>query len=198
MATNPVHPTTPARWFCLRAQARREHTAAANLERRVGVEVFAPRLRMRRARGGLVATLAEALFPGYVFARFEYPAQLRHVVSTAGVAGVVAFGGEPPPVADGVIDFLRAQIGQAAPGAATPWVAEGEWVRIVAGCFRQAEGRVLRVDPRTERVCLLLSLLGRTVQVSVFAHQLESLNPLAPGVPPGLRAIKTGGALLAG
>ena len=186
---NPVQPTKPASWFCLRAQPRREHTAALNLQRRVGVEVFAPRIQLRRrSRGGLVATLAEALFPGYVFARFDYASQLRHVVSTAGVAGVVSFGGAPPAVADGVIDFLRAQIGQAAPGAATPLLAEGEWVRIVAGCFREVEGRVIAADPRTERVRILLNLLGREVQVSVFVHQVESLTRAAPPIPPALRA----------
>src|SRR5687768_5263237 len=97
--------TSSLRWFCLRSQAKREHIAAANLRDRVEVEVFAPRIRaMHSTRHGIVVNATEALFPGYLFARFAYPDQVRHVLSTNGVTGVVAFGGQPPPIADHVID----------------------------------------------------------------------------------------------
>lgn len=190
--------STRTGWFCLRTQPRREHTAAANLLERVGVDVFAPRIQtQKRARSGLVTALVEALFPGYLFARFEYPAQLRHVVSTAGVTGVVRFGAEPPVVPDEVIDFLRAQIGQAGTRIATPVLSEGSWVKIVAGCFRDVEGRILSFDPTTERVRVLLSLLGHEIQVSVFAHQVETSADKRPVFPRGLLASKTDAAPVA-
>jgi len=176
-------------WFCLRTQPRREHAAAANLQERVGIEVFSPRVRVRKSsRSGFVVALAEALFPGYLFARFQYPQQLRHVVSTSGVTGVVRFGSAPPVVADGVIDFLRAQI-RLADGAEgpAPVFSEGAWVKIVGGCFREVEGRVLSFDSQTERVRVLLCLLGREVQVSVLAQQLVS-SAGGPALPAGLLA----------
>ncbi len=163
-------------WYCLRTQPRREFVAALNLRRRTGVDVFAPRIQVRRsARSGVVSALAEALFPGYLFARFEYPQQLRHVVSTTGVTGVVSFGSQPPVVADHVIDFLRAHVRLAETDRGQPIFTEGTWVRIVGGCFRDVEGRVLSFDTRTDRVRVLLSLLGRDVQVSVMAQQLVAL-----------------------
>lgn len=163
-------------WYCLRTQPRREFVAAHNLRQRVSIDVFAPRIRVRRSsRAGLVGALAEALFPGYLFARFEYPQQLRHVVTTSGVTGVVSFGSQPPAVADGVIEFLRAQVRLADEEHDEPVFTEGTWVRIVGGCFREVEGRVLSCDSRTERVRVLLSLLGRDVQVSVMAQQLVAL-----------------------
>ena len=176
-------------WFCLRTQPRRETAAAENLFRRVGVEVFSPRIQVRkRSRNGFVVALAEALFPGYLFARFEYPRQLRHVVSTSGVTGVVRFGSEPPAVADGVIDFLRSQIHLANDaGGPAPLFTEGEWVKIVGGCFRDIEGRVLSFDLRTARVRVLLCLLGREVQVSVLAQQLAPTDS-KPGFPVNLLA----------
>ena len=95
-------------WFCLRAAGRREHLAALNLARRNAIEAFAPRIRVRRElRAGGVRTVTEALFPGYLFARFQYPAQVRHVVSTTDVLGVVAFGGPPPRLDDATIAHLR-------------------------------------------------------------------------------------------
>jgi Transcription antiterminator len=191
--------TSRSSWYCLRTQPRREFIAAHNLRQRVGVEVFAPRIRVRRStRSGLVSALAEALFPGYLFARFDYPRQLRHVVSTSGVTGIVAFGAQPPVVADGVIEFLRAQIRRAEEESGEPVFGEGAWVRIVGGCFRDIEGRVLSSDSRTERVRVLLSLLGRDVQVSVLAQQLVALPQEKGLVPNAPAALQNAAAPVAG
>jgi len=180
-------------WYCLRTQPRREFSAAHNLRQRVGVEVFAPRIRVQRtSRAGFASALAEALFPGYLFARFTYPQQLRHVVSTSGVTGIVSFGAQPPAVADGVIDFLRSQIRLAEGEPTEPVFSEGTWVRIVGGCFREVEGRVLSSDNRTDRVRVLLSLLGRDIQVSVMAQQLVALpqeNGRARSLPVALQNV---------
>ncbi|HWA87138.1 MAG TPA: transcription termination/antitermination NusG family protein [Opitutus sp.] len=194
---NSAETTARSGWFCLRTQPRREHTAAQNLRQRVGVDVFAPRILVRhRTRGGLMA-LAEALFPGYVFARFNYAEQVRHVVSTQGITGVVRFGGCAPAVADGVIEFLRAQVSLASQAGPAPVFEAGAWVRIVSGCFRDIEGRVLSFDSKTERVRLLLSLLGQEIQVSVPVRELAEAGESRPRLPEGLLADEAHSAPLA-
>lgn len=180
----PLNPT----WYCLRAQARREHIAATNLRERVAVEVFAPRVqRILNTRHGLAMNTTEALFPGYIFARFIYRDQARHVISTCGVTGIVSFGGKPPAVADRVIEYLRGEVSQPASTAA-PVLEEGCWVRILSGCFRYIEGRVLHFDPRTERIRLLLELLGSEVQVTVPAARVALISESRPLYPSGLVA----------
>jgi transcriptional antiterminator RfaH len=182
-------PTRVSRWYCLRAQARREHIAAANLSERIAVEVFAPRIKsVRPTRGGLVKGTTEALFPGYLFAHFAYPEQVRHVVSTCGVTGIVSFGAQPPAIADSVIEYLRHETAQAEQMPAAPVLAEGAWVKILSGCFQYIEGRVLHFDPRTERIRLLLTLLGSEVQVSVAAKRVALLTDPPPNYPSGLMA----------
>lgn len=174
-------------WFCLRAQPRREHVAAENLRERIGIDVFAPRIRIRKeTKRGAAQTFAEALFPGYLFARFRYAQQIRHVLSTAGVAGIVSFGARPPTVADHVIDFLISEVRLFDARSAAPIFPAGTWVKIVGGCFQQNEGRVLAFDGRTERVRVLLCLLGRDVQVSVMARQVVSIGAHATDLPNGL------------
>jgi transcriptional antiterminator RfaH len=186
MTTNESVPAS-SNWFCLRAQARREHIAAANLRERVGIEVFAPRIRrILNTRHGLAVNATEALFPGYLFGRFDYRAQMRHVVSTCGVVGMVAFGGQPPAIADPIIDYLRTEVLQADQAAAAPVLEEGAWVRILSGCFEYLEGRVLHFDPRTERIRLLLTLLGNEVQVTVTAERVALLSDSRPHYPSGL------------
>jgi len=177
-------------WFCLRGEGRREHLAALNLAHRTGIESFAPRIRVRReARAGGVLTTTEALFPGYLFARFRYPDQARHVVSTTGVIGLVAFGGIPPRLADETIAHLRQHSESAAPAPVSPVFEEGDWVRVAGGCFRGSVGRVRdRADSR-DRVCVLLSLLGHEVEISLPADQLIGREESSKNVPAALRTV---------
>jgi len=161
-------------WFCLRAEGRREHLAALNLARNTSVEAFAPRIRLRREGRGGVQNVTEALFPGYLFARFRYPEQVRHVVSTTGVLGLVAFGGPPPRLDDETIAHLRQHAEPASAPLLSPVFSQGDWVRVAAGCLRGSEGRVRQSASGHERVCVLLSLLGHDVEISVPADQLIS------------------------
>lgn len=181
--------SVPLTWFCLRSEAKREHVAAANLRDRVGVEAFAPRIRAcHTTRRGLSLTATEALFPGYLFARFAYPDQIRHVVSTTGVCGVVSFGGRPPAVADPIIDHLRREVTLAEKAPIAPVLEAGAWVRILTGCFQYIEGRVVHFDPRSDRVRLLLALLGSEVQVSLPSRHVAPATPVRTAYPSGLVA----------
>jgi transcriptional antiterminator RfaH len=181
--------SAPLSWYCLRSQVKREHVAAANLRERVSVEVFAPRIRaMHSTRRGGVMSAVEALFPGYLFARFAYPHQVRHVMSTNGVTGIVAFGGQPPAISEDVIECLRREITHAEHMPVAPVLKDGAWVRILSGCFQFLEGRVLHFDPRTERVRLLLMLLGSEVQVSLSAERVALLEEARTNYPTGLMA----------
>src|SRR5258707_3918560 len=62
-------------WFCLKTQPKREHLAAIMLRRQFSVECFSPRLRFRRMTRRGPVWFVEAMFPGYLFARFIYSTQ---------------------------------------------------------------------------------------------------------------------------
>jgi len=180
----PAEPT----WFCLRTEGKREHLAALNLTQRAQVEAFAPRIRVRRERkAGGVDTVTEALFPGYIFARFSHPVQTRHVVSTTGVLGVVSFGGQPPSVPDATITQLRSQAEPPSETPIAPVFNEGDWVRVAGGCFRGTEGKVRSSPAGQDRVLLLLSLLGHEVEVTLPAEQLL-LSRVSDPVTAGRRS----------
>lgn len=85
--------TVPAvAWFCLRSQPKHEHIAAGHLLRMGDVEVFNPRVKFtRRTRLG-PAPVTEAMFPNYLFARFDWQSALARVHYAPGVSGIVHFG----------------------------------------------------------------------------------------------------------
>jgi transcriptional antiterminator RfaH len=191
----PAAPSTLAEavkaWYCVRVMARREHIAALNLTQRTGLSVFSPRIKVQKKSSHPEPKFStEALFPGYVFARFNYPMDARYVASTPGVLGVVSFGGTPPSVADGVIDQLSAEVLRGASAPAVPLFEEGAWVRIIAGCFQGSEGRVLQVSPTSTRISVLLNLLGQEIQVSMPGTQLAGTDGSRGNFPAGLRAIE--------
>lgn len=175
-------------WYCLRVAARREHIAALNLNRRTGLAIFAPRIRLPKPlRGRTNRPSLEALFPGYIFAHFRYPHDARHVASTPGVLGLVAFGGPPPAVREDIIHYLDTEIQKADRTPLAPTFEEGDWVRIAAGCFRGSEGRVVQGGAASVRICVLMNLLGQDVQISVPAEDLTGTTSAQSVFPAGLR-----------
>src|SRR5438105_2868494 len=97
-------------WFCLRTQPKHEHIAAACLANIPKLEVYLPRIRFKRSTRDGPAWFTEALFPNYLFARFELAAQMRQVHHTRGVQRIVHFGDQWPSIPDAVIEELRARV----------------------------------------------------------------------------------------
>src|ERR1019366_10115934 len=95
----------------LRIQPKHEHIAAAHLEREPGIEGYLPSIRVKRATRRGQVWFTEALFPNYLFARFDLAACLRQVCSSRGVRGVVHFGDRWPVVPEAVIEELHATLG---------------------------------------------------------------------------------------
>ncbi|NBQ56173.1 MAG: hypothetical protein EBU36_05965 [Verrucomicrobia bacterium] len=95
--SNPVIPNSPGdflhfepaqlleggaldeKWFCLRVAPKQEHLAIAHLRKIFKIEVFCPRLRFQKATRTGRRWYVEALFPSYLFGRFDYLTQHRGV-----------------------------------------------------------------------------------------------------------------------
>jgi transcriptional antiterminator RfaH len=171
-----------SRWFCLRTRPKQEHLTAQQLRTRVeGLAVYAPRIRYRKPTRRGTIWFVEALFPGYLFARFDPAEQMRHVRHVTGVTGVVAFGGRYALVPDEVVERLRAEIGDEEIRVFTEPFREGDLAEIVDGPFRGLEAVIVRVLPARERVRVLLQFLGRETEAELGYPQLAkpSAHPLA-------------------
>ena len=70
-------PETPLRrrtaLVLCRGKPKQEGLATRLLRSELGMEVFCPKIRFKRARSTGVAWVSEAMFPGYLFAGFIYP-----------------------------------------------------------------------------------------------------------------------------
>jgi transcriptional antiterminator RfaH len=95
-------------WFCLRAQAKREHLGAAYLRQHLEVEAFCPRVRFRKRTIRGPVWFVESMFPGYLFARFDHATFYRRVRQGRGIQGFVRFGDRFGLLPDELIDQLKA------------------------------------------------------------------------------------------
>jgi transcriptional antiterminator RfaH len=165
-------PGPAAAWFCLRTQPKHEHIAAAHLKDDPDVEVYLPRIRFKRATRRGPVWFTEALFPNYLFARFDLAACLRRVCCARGVRGVVHFGDRWPIVPEGVIGELRATVSADHVHVLRDELQPGEAVRIAGGVFHGLQAVVTRVMPSRERAAVLLEFLGRQTTVELPGEAL--------------------------
>lgn len=165
-------------WFAVRAQPKHEHIAAAHLRQEGQLEVFLPRIRFRRATRRGAVWFTEALFPGYLFARFNWTRDLRRVLHSRGVSTVIHFGDRWPTIPDAAMAELQARYQGEEIFCVPEELQPGEEVKIVTGPFQGLLAVVLRPQPGRARVAVLLEFLGRQTCIEVpNSNVIRQANP---------------------
>jgi transcriptional antiterminator RfaH len=161
-------------WFCLKTQPKREHLAATALRRQFGIECFSPRLRFRRMTQRGPVWFVEAMFPGYLFAKFVYSEQRRAVEASHGIRGIVHFGDRLATLPENVVAGLQSRVGAEEVVTVDCSIKVGQTVEIIEGPFRGLEVLVTHLLPVKERIRVLFEFLGRSVEM-----EISTLNVLA-------------------
>ena len=171
---------TDPHWFCIKAQPKHEHLAASALRRHLGLDCLSPRIRFRKNTRRGPVWFVEAMFPGYLFARFVYAEVHRHVQSVHGVSTIVRFGSRVASIPEQTIANLREATGEEELLVFNPEPQVGDAVAIAEGVFRGLEAVVTQVLPAKERVKVLLDFLGRTVEAEIRSpHVIPNVSPRA-------------------
>jgi transcriptional antiterminator RfaH len=162
-------------WYVVRTHPHAEGKAAAHLQRQ-GFEVYLPRYAKRRRHARRIDVTASPLFPRYMFVAIDLIQQRwRAIRSTVGVTNLVCSGDEPMPVARDIIGRLKqredsagfVQLDQ------RPRFSAGDAVRVVEGAFSDCLG-LFESMTDSERVLVLLDLLGRKVRVTMNMDTIEA------------------------
>lgn len=178
------------RWYCARTQPKHEHIAAANLAKRLGLEVFNPRLRLERATRRGVVRVIEPLFPCYIFVRCRLVEASDPIRYITGVSSLVHFGHRVATVPDEVVEDLRQCFPCGEPMEVEDKLQPGMDVTVSEGAFLGSHGVVIRVLPARQRVQILLDFLGRTTVAEVDRRTLivndQCWASLLPGLSTGV------------
>src|SRR5512136_1130035 len=93
-------------WYVIQTKTKKELEAKSYLSMK-GVEVFSPTMEIVSARGDKMVSEQRALFPGYLFGRFNLREDYSLVRWGRGVRKLVGLGAEPLPVGDEVSELIR-------------------------------------------------------------------------------------------
>lgn len=160
-------------WYLVVTKPQSEFKAQENLLRQ-GYETYFPLVQTSRRRNGKNVKRTEAFFPRYLFISLDKETDnWSPIRSTIGVAGMVRFGGMPAQVPYALIENLKnnedefgLQLIQ------KKELKQGDKVEIIDGPFEGYKA-VYQKMKSTERVSVLLDIVGKNTQVILSVHELE-------------------------
>jgi transcription antitermination factor NusG len=154
-------------WYALRSKPRKEDVVWRQVVNQ-GYEAFYPRLRVQPVNPR--SRKLRPYFPGYLFVKVDLEeAGLSIFQWMPHAIGLVSFGGEPASVPPNLIGEIRKRVSEinAAGGEVFDGLKAGQVVRISEGPFKGYDAIFDARLPGTERVRVLLELLGNQRQVPV-------------------------------
>jgi len=152
------------RWFALQVRTRYEASVASFLGGK-GYEWFLPTYKERRRWSDRVKESDQALFPGYLFCRFD-PQDRLPILKTPGLISIVGTARVPTPVHETEITALRTLVSSSLPRQPWPYLEAGERVRIEHGALAGLEGIYLH-SKGADRLVLSVTLLQRSIAAEI-------------------------------
>ena len=163
-------------WYLVRTKQQKEAFVELKLSGFVS-HTFLPRLRAWRPRNGTVIESLTPLFPCYLFASFDLESTLYKVLHTVGVAGVVCAGATPSEVDCSIIDEIGRRGENGIIELPRKTFNAGEHVRLTNGPMEGFEGIFEHYRSGSQRVALLLSVVGAGMKVVVPASSVATATP---------------------
>lgn len=160
-------------WYLIVTKPQSEFKAQENLLRQ-GYKTYLPLVQTSRRRNGKKVERTEAFFPRYLFIHLDKETDnWSPIRSTIGVAGLVRFGGMPAAVPDNMIANLMNNENEfGLQSVEKKELNQGDKVAIVDGPFEGYKA-VYQKMKSTERVSVLLDIVGKNTQVTLSVHELE-------------------------
>jgi transcriptional antiterminator RfaH len=109
----------------------------------------------------------EAMFPGYLFAKFIYSTQHRAVESSHGISGIVHFGDRLAILPENIVTALQSRVGAEEIVTLDYSIKVGQSVQLIDGAFQGLEAVVTHLLPAKDRIRVLFDFLGRSVEMEV-------------------------------
>ena len=142
-------------WFVVNTKPKNEDRAASNLTEG-GIEVLAPKIKLKKYKNGRLVEVVEQMFPNYIFVKFQPVEEFRLVKYTRGVKTIVHFGNRIVPVQDEIIEFIKSRLVDGVAVLQKPKLKKGEKVLIKDGPFKGLSGIFEKEMEGRERVTILL------------------------------------------
>ncbi len=160
----------PSQWYLLTVRHRHEKRVRNRLEAK-GIECFLPTVARLAQWGDRKKKIAEPLFPGCCFARFQWKDRLD-VLADPGVPYDGAH--KPLPISDEEIAALKRLIESGIVFEPCEWTTEGTQVTIAKGPLAGLQGLLVQ-DGRYCRFIIQVPILSQSLAMPVGAGDVSPL-----------------------
>jgi transcriptional antiterminator NusG len=169
-----MSPSQSVSWYAVRVRTKSEALVSSFFTQK-GLESFAPTYEIRRKYSDRMKRIEAALFPGYLFCRFNACVSLP-VLSTPSVQSIVGFGDGPHPISDSEIGSLRHAVAAGTQLTPTSWLSSGRRVRVRSGPLAGIEGYLVTVKNHQHRLVLCADLLQKAAAIEVNMDEVEAAS----------------------
>ena len=157
-------------WFALKVRTRSEPVAVCALRHR-GYDPFCPTYTESRRYKDRMKVIENAVFPGYLFCRFDLKQKVS-VISSHSVEYLVGVGGVPSEIPEKDMRDIRRAVGAGA--RPVRYFTVGERVRVEFGSLAGVEGILLR-SSTGNRLIVSIDILQRSVSLEVSKDHVRAL-----------------------
>ena len=162
------------KWYVIQTKPKKEEGAKLYLSTK-GVEVFNPLIETFIPRNGRISKELKPLFSSYIFAKFELEKNYPLVRWARGVKKILGFGGYPVPISEEVIELIKKRTDENGIVKKTHHFVANDVVRIKTGPLRELCGIFDRWVSDSERVRVLLNLIGYQPAVEIHYSMIEKV-----------------------
>jgi transcription antitermination factor NusG len=164
MASPCVHAcaSPTAKWYAIKVRTRAE-LAISNVLQTRGLSPYCPMQKERRRYSDRMKMIDTAVFPGYIFCKFEAERKLA-VISARGVEYIVSVAGTPVAISEDEMNNVRRAVEAGA--IATSYFRDGQRVRVTRGPLSGVEG-IVSGDADGERLIVSIEFLSRSVTLNI-------------------------------
>jgi transcriptional antiterminator RfaH len=161
-------------WYVIQTKPKKEGEATSYLSTK-GVEIFNPLIETFVPRNGKMNKELRPLFPNYIFAKFELEKNYPLVRWARGVKKVLGSGGYPTPVSEEVTELIKRRADENGIIKKMHAFKPNDLVRITSGPLRELWGIFDRWVSDSERVRILLNLVGYQPAVEIHYSWIEKV-----------------------
>ena len=160
-------------WYCVYTKPKSEDIVCNKLSVFEGIECLNPKLKRNTLVRKKPVELTEALFPCYIFLKFNASKYYHLIKNTRGVKRVLCNGaGEPYIVNPNIIEILMQKMQNNYIDISSVAFEDGDQVEVKSGVLKGLKGILSKGIKRSERVLVLLNALEYQANIEISRNLL--------------------------
>lgn len=159
-------------WFAIYTKSRMEKKVADRLAEKQ-VEVYCPTQTVLRQWSDRKKKVKVAVFPSYVFVRFQQEVERIKILQTPGVVNFVRYLGQDAKIRHQEIEAIQSLLGEYEEISVAP-IQAGDKVQIEHGGMKGQEGKVIKT--KKDKVIVYIESLGLSLKAEVSKAKVKKME----------------------